>query len=208
VLVGIGRNNGYLASSLGLYETAVSLAQANLDELKATGAGRLLVLTPGDYDAFHRLYDERLGLAWPENVVLMEVVDFLAQQLAAGSLRFHKSANGAPFAYVDPTHTVRVDGRYAAPRQLLTAVMGHSGLNLFWRENRAHPSGSTALQFTQPALSDRLTQSRLEDAVRAGAGRIITEDPGCLTQLERHAPDYGLQVEGLFELLASKLVIE
>jgi Fe-S oxidoreductase len=205
VLVGVGRNNGYLASSLGLQEPAVSLARATLDEIKATGAKRLLVLTPGDYDAFHRLYDERLGLDWPEEVELMEVVDFLAQQVAAGHLHFHKVENGTPFAYVDPTHTVRVDGRYHAPRRLLTAVMGHSGVNMFWREDRAHPTGNNALQFTQPALSDQLTQARLVDAVQAGAGRIITEDPGCLAQLSRHAPQYGIQVEGLYELLASHL---
>jgi Fe-S oxidoreductase len=205
VLVGVGRNNGYLASSLGLEETAVSLARANLDELTATGASRLLVLTPGDYDAFHRLYDERLGLEWPEGVELVEAVDFLAKALESGHLQFNRAANDLPYAYVDPTHSVRVDGRYQAPRQLLASVLGNSGVNMFWRESRAHPCGNTALQFTQPAISDQLTQARLNDAVNAGAGRIITEDPDCLAHLSRHAPQYGLQVEGLYEFLASHL---
>ena len=48
VLVGVGRNNGYLASSLGLLETAKELARATLEELNATGAKRMLVLSPGD----------------------------------------------------------------------------------------------------------------------------------------------------------------
>lgn len=205
VLIGVGRNNGYLASSLGLQETAVSLAQANLDELRASGAERLLVLTPGDYDAFQRIYDERLGLDWPDGVALMEVVEVLAQAVEAGNLKFNGASNDQPFAYVDPTHTVRVEGRYNRPRRLLTAVMGHSGVNMFWREGRAHPSGNTALQFTQPAISDQLTQARLEDAVQAGARRVITEDPGGLYQLNRHAAANGLQVEGLYELLAGQL---
>jgi Fe-S oxidoreductase len=76
---------------------------------------------------------------------------------------------------------------------------------MFWRESRAHPCGNTALQFTQPAISDQLTQARLNDAVNAGARRIITEDPDCLAHLSRHAPQYGLQVEGLYEFLASHL---
>lgn len=205
VLVGIGRNNGYLPSSLGLFETAVSLARANLEEIQATGASRLLVLTPGDYDAFSRVYDERLGLTLPEGVELMEVVDFLSQLLESGMLQFHADVNRTPFAYVDPTHTVRVDGRYKAPRRLLSAVMDNSGVDMFWREGRAHPCGNTALQFTQPTIADQLTQARLNDALNAGAGRVITEDPGCLTQLNRHAAAYGIQVEGLYELLASHL---
>jgi Fe-S oxidoreductase len=205
VLVGVGRNNGYLPSSLGLFETAVSLARTNLDEIQATGASRVLVLTPGDYDAFSRVYDERLGLAWPKGVELVEVVDFLAQQVEAGNLQLKPNRDGAPFAYVDPTHTVRVDGRYKAPRKLLSAVMGSAGVDMFWREGRAHPSGNVALQFTQPAIADLLTQSRLTDAAKAGAVHVITEDPGSLAQLNRHASAHGLQVKGLYELLASHL---
>jgi Fe-S oxidoreductase len=205
VLIGVGRNNGYLASSLGLMETAVSLARANLDDLQASGASRLLVLTPGDYDAFHRLYDERLGLDWPEGVELVEVVEFLANALESGHLHFNQDGAEAVYTYLDPTHTVRVDGRDGAPRRLLSAVLGKAGINMFWRERRAHPCGNTALQFTQPVISDLLTQARLADAVGAGATRIITEDPGCLVQLMRHAPTADLRVEGLYELLASHL---
>lgn len=206
VLVGVGRNNGYLASSLGLMETAVTLAKANLEEIKATGAGRLLVLTPGDYYAFHQLYDERLGIDWPESVEIMELTAFLADQLAAKKLQFRTTENGSPYAYVDPTHTVRLDGRYQAPRQLLATIMPNPGLKLFWREDRTHACGNTALQFTQPLISNHLTYARLGDAVQLGARRVITEDPGCLAQLNRHAPRFGLQVQGLYELLADNLI--
>lgn len=204
-LVGVGRNNGYLASSLGSRETAVTLAHANLAEIKSTGASRLLVLTPGDYYTFRQLYDERLGITWPEEVKLVELIPFLAGQLAAGHIQFNPGENGSPYAYIDPTHTVRVDGRSQAPRQLLSAIMPTPGINLFWREDRAQPCGNTALQFTQPHISNHLTYARLGDAVQVGARRVITEDPGCLAQLNRHAPRFGLQVQGLYELLANHL---
>jgi len=206
VLVGVGRNNGYLASSLGLRETAVSLAHANLEEIKATGASRLLVLTPGDYYTFQQLYDERLGIAMLEEVEIVEVIAFLAEQLMAENIQFKPAENGSLYAYVDPTHTVRVDGRYHAPRQLLAAMMPASGINMFWREDRAHACGNTALQFTQELLSNHLTYARLGDALQQGARRVITEDPGCLAQLNKHAPRFGLQVQGLYELLADHLV--
>ena len=206
VLIGVGRNSGYLASSLGLHETAVSLAQANLEELKASGASRLLVLTPGDFDAFQRVYDERLGIEWPADVDLMEVMAFLAQQTASGKLQFNNGENESAFAYVDPTHSVRVDGRYQAPRQLLSSIYTNSGVDMFWRADRGHPCGNTALQFTNPPISAQLTQARLTDAVNAGATVVITEDPGCLTELSRHANQFEVQVEGLYELLADRLV--
>ena len=47
VLIGNGRNNGLLATSLGFPKTAANLVQANLAELQETGAKKLLVLSPG-----------------------------------------------------------------------------------------------------------------------------------------------------------------
>jgi len=205
VLIGVGRNNGYLASSVGLKETAIMLAQTNMAELKATGAQRLLVLSPGDYDAFHRLYAERLGLAGPD-VPVMELVTFLAERLRAGQLAFQASESPLPFAYLDPTHAGRVGNeRHAYPRELLGAVYGR-GRELFLRADRSLPCGSTALQFTSPQLSQQLTQTRLHDAYHNGIQSLITEDPGTLHQLSLYAAAYGIQVQGLYELLAAQLV--
>jgi Fe-S oxidoreductase len=139
VLVGRGRNNGYLASSLGFPATARTLAQATLDEVAATGARRLLVLTPGDLFTFRQLYDERLGIAWPAEVALVDVVTLLAELLDAGKLAFRRLAESEPYAYLDPTHTVRVPERADAPRRLLSAVLPGA-----WRESfsgaATHPS--------------------------------------------------------------------
>lgn len=205
VLIGSGRNNGYLASSIGCPETAATLAQANLDDLAASGAQKLLVLTPGDYFTFKQLHDERLGLSLPADIELVELVPFLAEQLEAGILRFKDTSSAAAYAYVDPTHSSRVKTRYEAPRRLLSAVFGAPGRELFWRRERTHPSGNLALAFTQPELARMLTHSRLLDAQRSGAQLIITEDPGSLYYLNREAAEFGLHVQGLYELLANEL---
>lgn len=206
VLIGRGRNSGYLASSLGLQGIAEDLALANLAELEATGAARLFVLSPGEYFAFTQMYDERLGLRVPSGVEVVEVVPFLAERMAAGALHFERVSAAAPVAYVDPTHSVRVKARFPAPRKLLEAVLPEPARELFWRDGRAYPCGDLALQFTQPQLADALTQARLADAQEAGAGAVVTEGPGSLAHLERHAAAHGLKVMGLYELLAAQLV--
>lgn len=205
VLIGIGRNNGYLASSLGFPQLSFDLAMATLAELEATGAKSMLVLTPGDYYAFRQMHDERNGLAWPEGVTIQEVIPFLAENLAAGNLSFEPLEEAMPYAYVDPTHAVRVETRHDAPRQLLAAVMPSGGRELFWRRERAHPSGNVALQYTKPHIADHLAYSRLADAMERGARHLITEDPAGRAFLARHAPRFGLQVVGLYELLAEQL---
>jgi Fe-S oxidoreductase len=206
VLIGRGRNTGFLASSLGLPAIAKDLALANLAELKASGARRLLVLSPGDFFAFNQMYDERLGLPFPAGVELVQVVQLLADELVTGNLSFERSQDSTPYAYVDPTHSVRVEGRFEGPRQLLAAILPDTPRELFWRDGRAYPAGDLALQFTQPQIADALTQARLADADRAGAKGVVTEAAGSLVHLERHAADYGLRVQGLYELLADHLV--
>ena len=211
VVIGRGRNNGYLASSLGLPDRAQALAQATLDDLAASGVKRLLVLAPGDAFAFSRLYGERLGVTWPADVAVQEVTAFLAAQVDAGVLTL--GGNGAqkgdgaalPYTYLDPTHTVRLEGRWEAPRRLLDAVMSGPRCEPFWRKERAHPAGATALQFTFPYVAMMLAAARLEDAKAAGARVVVTEAPGDLALLTPLAPRYGLQVRGLYELLADCL---
>lgn len=205
VLIGKGRNTGYLASSLGLPGVAWDLAQANLEELKATGAQRLFVLSPGAFFAFNQMYGERLGLVLPAGVELLEVIPFLADQLKTGKLRLKQRSDPTVYAYVDPTHAVRVKARAEAPRALLAAVLPEPVRELFWRDGRAYPCGDLALEFTQPDIADALTRERLADAARTGAEGVITEGPGSLAHLERHAPAYDLRVRGLYELLAEQL---
>jgi Fe-S oxidoreductase len=165
----------------------------------------MLVLTPGDYYVFRQMHDERDGLAWPEGVAVQEVMPFLAENLNAGNLSFKQSEDKTPYAYVDPTHAVRVDGRHDAPRRLLAEVMPTEGKELFWRRERAHPSGNVALQYTKPHIANHLAYSRLGDALERGVRLLVTEDPAGRAFLNRHAPRFGLQVAGLYELLADNL---
>ncbi|UCH26593.1 MAG: (Fe-S)-binding protein [Trueperaceae bacterium] len=204
-LIGRGRSSGYLASSLGFPETATRQGQELLAELSASGASRLLVLSPGDYFTFNQLYPERLGIALPPEVALNDVASVLAEALADGRLPLRASEEPTPYAYVDPTHAVRVPQRFDAPRALVGAVMPSAPLELFWRRERAHPVGSTALQFTRPELADALTRARLEDAKNRGAELLICEDPGSLYQLKQHAGALSLRVKGLYELLAEHI---
>jgi Fe-S oxidoreductase len=205
-LIGIGRNNGYLASSLGYRELAANLMRQTVDELAAVEATSMLVLTPGDLYTFSQLHEERNGLKWPDDVSLQEVVPYLSQYLGAGTIHFNSLNGSIPYAYVDPTHSVRVTGRFDAPRSLLDAVMEAPRVELFWRRERAHPSGDGALQYSQPEIASHLAYSRLGDAVNSGARQIITEDSATLSQLLNHSKRFKIEGKNLYELLAEQLV--
>ncbi len=203
VLIGSGRNSGYMASSLGFTDLANGLAEKNLEEIKDRGAKRVFVLSPADYFTFTSLYKSRLGIEWPADVEIVDVVSFLDSKLSAGNLKLNRIDMGLPEAYIDPTHAILVPERAEAPRRLLGAVLPTPPLELFWRKDRAHPAGDGALQFVNPAISTKLTNARFEDAKSVGAQGVITEDPATLHQLNKASN--GLPVKGLYELLADRL---
>lgn len=205
VLIGVGRNSGYLPSSLGLHETAYTLAQANLADLQNSGATRLLVLTPADYFTFSQLYGERLRLTLPAGVELVELIPLLADEVAQGRLKLNAAAVLPAPAYVDPLYAARFPNRHHAPRSLLAHVLGTSALELFFRQERTHPNGNTPLHFTHPALNEQLIRARLEDARQRGAQTLISEDPGAIYHLSRFTDPLGLKVQGLYELLAAHI---
>ena len=204
VLIGKGRNSGFLASSLGMVGMARQLAGKNMKELSASSATQLLVLTPGDHYTFNTLYPERLGITLPGEVHLYDAVSLLDDRHRAGVIGFNRIEMGLPYAYVDPSHAVRVLNRVAAPRRLLNSVLPTPVIELFWRKERAHPVGDGALHFTHPALARKLTEARNADAMNAGAQGIVTEDPAALYHLSKLSSS-GLPVKGMYELLADRI---
>lgn len=204
VLIGRGRNSGFLASSIGLRDVASTLAESNLADLDASGAERLVVLSPEGKFAFSQMYDERLGLGVPEDVEIVELVELLAEQNGANGLSLSGDGPSESYAYLDPTHAVRLPERHEAPRALLDRVRSGERKELFWRKERAHPCGNLALRYTHPDLAESLTRARIEDALDVGARAVVTEDAGTLDQLLLYSEAGSPEVESLYELLADE----
>ena len=204
VIIGAGRASGLLANTIGLRSAARELATGVVAEVRASGASEVLVLGPADKWTFTEVFGDRLGVVWPAAVAVREVVDVLAEALAAGRLRLRSQAAGS-YAYHDPCHTPRVGPTRPAPRALLAAALGASGArNLLFRERRAHPCGAIGgLEFTHPDIADKLADARLEDATRAGAELLVTDEPACLHKLASRPSS--MTVRGLYELLAERL---
>jgi Fe-S oxidoreductase len=204
VPISAGRSSGLLASTLGLRDTAVQLAEAIVADVRASGASEVLVSGPADRWTFTQVYPTRLGVHWPEGVRVREVSDVLAEGHAAGRLPLRPARIG-PYAYHDPCHTPRLGPTRSAPRALLAAVFGiEHARELFWREHRAHPCGATGgLEFTSPAIADALADARLADTEAAGATSLFTDEPACGHQLSGRSSS--VIVRGLYEALAERL---
>ncbi len=203
VRVGCGLDCGFIPCSLGYPDTAKKQAELCIDEIQRTGIKKLLVLSPQDLFTFRYMYEERLSIIPPSKVEYIDIIEFLAEQLKQKEFK-PKSSKEHTTAYVDPTHAVRFPSRFDAARELSEIALGAKPIELFWRRERAHPVGSTAIQFTRPDLGIQLTESRLEDAASRGATAVVCDDPATLHEL-RLRNHTSLRVQGLYELLLDQL---
>ncbi len=201
-LLSVGRSSGYLPYALGLWDTARSLIQQTLDEVKAAGVREIITLSAEDADTFKRAYAE-LGLGLPADVTVTPLMQYLAPKLAEGHVKLRPSS--LPVAtYHDPCLAMTLPGYGAAARQVVAALTGRAPREMFWREKRAGPCGAIGgLEFTQPALSAEMARQRIVDARETGAEILLTDDPHCAAQLESFAQ--GLRVQSVIELLAEQI---
>jgi Fe-S oxidoreductase len=203
-LLRVGCSSGYLAYTLGLHDTARALARATVEEIRRAGCRTLVVLAPQQLHMLTTVYP-LLGVPLPDSVEVVELTVLLATLLDAGRLKLRSSA--LDLAYHDPCQTPRIDGRWRAPRRLLAALTTQPLREGFWREQRAANCGASGgLPWTQPQLASSLARAALSDAAAAGTALVVTDAPECLVQLRANLAGAGVEVRGLYELLAEALV--
>ncbi len=201
--IGAGRESGYLAYTLGLHDTARELARATAEESVRAGCRTIIALSAEDAHALLQIYP-LLGAPLPDGLRVVELTTLLAELLEADRLRLGRA--DVNLAYHDPCQTLRLPGRWHAPRTLLAALTGRPAREGFWREGRAASCGASGgLPFTQPKLAEQLARRALVDLTASGASTLVTDSPGCLAHLRAHAAP-GVEVLGLYELLANHIL--
>lgn len=195
-----GSSSGYLPYTLGLWDTARTLANAAVEAIRTSGATRVITLSTQDAHALNHVYAE-LGVALPEGVNVTTLVDVLAN--AGDALRIRTRA-ALPYTYHDPSQAIRLKHHALNARVLATQALGAEPLEMLYRENLATPIGTSGgLQYTQPALAAKLARTRIAEAQATGAEIIVTDDPLDTAQLSKYAD--GMQVLNLYEVLAEQV---
>ena len=201
-LISTGRSGVYLPYTLGLWDTAAALAKDALEEIACQGVKKVITLSREDSHAFQHIYKE-IGVDLPAELQVLELIEWLAGALASGSLH-PGMLDLEGYVYHDPAHTPHISGGANTARKVLAEIAGTRVGEMLWRERVAAPAGTVGgFQWTQPALAEKLTRSRIEEAKNAGAAGIVTEDPQCAAQLAKYAE--GLPVVNLVELIAGKI---
>jgi len=163
------------------------LAEINIDEIKKTGAKKIIFSCPEGYRTFKLDYPKYCGVDFE----VQHISEVLDQALEDGKLKFKELKK--KITYQDPCRLGRHLGIYSAPRKVMKAIPGIELIEMPRSGQRAVCCGVSAW-VNCSFYSKQIQMMRLKEAKNTGADLLVLACPKCeihfrCTMKEESAPE-------------------
>jgi Fe-S oxidoreductase len=137
----------------------------------------------------------------------------MAEKIRSGDFTFPEPPAGGDggagrttrVTWHDSCHIGRVSGVYDEPRELIKAVPGTEFVEMEFNHEQAHCCGSVLTLLSDPPAAHDIGKERLDEAIAAGAEKVLALCPCCEFQLRVSAEkrDVPVEVEDLSHYVAA-----
>ena len=194
------------AAEMGYLDQAKRFARHNLDNWRATGTKRLLVLDPHDYISFTEDYPKYFGAEYDIEVVL--VVELLAELIRDGRLTPNTPVERT-ITYHDPCRLNKRKGIWTEPREILRSIPGLTFHDVDRVTQWSYCSGGGGgLPVEKPELTAAISARRLDQAATLEVDTLVSACPWSERPLSAAGDAQDIDVVDIHELLAESLGIE
>ncbi|MFC4001848.1 (Fe-S)-binding protein [Prauserella oleivorans] len=194
------------AAEMGYVEQSRRFARHNLEDWRASGVKRVLVLDPHDYITFTEDYPKYFGEDYDIEVML--VVELFAEMIADGRLRPSVPIERT-ITYHDPCRLNKRKGIWKAPREILSAIPGLTFHDVDRVTQWSYCSGGGGgLPIEKPELTAKISESRVDKAAQLGVDTLVSACPWSERPLSEAGHAQDIDVVDIHELLAESLGIE
>lgn len=194
------------AAEMGYQEQAQRFARHNLDDWRASGVRRVLVLDPHDYITFTEDYPKYFGENYDIEIVL--VIDLLAEMIRDGRLRPEVPIERT-ITYHDPCRLNKRKGVWKQPREILSAIPGLTFHDVDRVTQWSYCSGAGGgLPIEKPELTAKISESRMDKAAELEVDTLVSACPWSERPLSEAGSARSIDVVDIHELLAESLGIE
>lgn len=181
----------------GKWDLFEETLRKNLAAVREAGADTVVTSCPACDMMWRHVYPawaKKLGIDFP--IRARHYSEMVAEKIEAGTFAF--PSNGRPpetVTWHDSCHLGRASGVYEAPRALIRAVPNVRLVEMEHNREEARCCGSVLTLIHDPATAAEVGKTRIDEAMEAGARKILALCPCCEFQLRVSADKKGLPVE-------------
>ncbi len=195
---------GYPAKRMGEEGLFGDLAQDNLEKFNGSGVQTILTISPHCSNIFVNEYPDGI-----KKFKIQHYTEFFADMIGSKKLN-PKFMGERVVTYQDPCDLGKRQGVYDPPREVLKSLPGVSLVEMKRnRENSLCCGGGGGRMWIETEETQRLSETRVKEALAAGAETIATACPWCHIQLEDAVKTIGngrkIKVKDVAELLAESI---
>jgi len=181
----------------GKWDLFADIMRKNIEVVKQTGADTVIASCPACDMMWRNVYPEWAGkMGIDYNIKTRHYSEILAEKIKSGEFAF--PANNMPPVTVtwhDSCHIGRASGVYEAPRDLIKAIPNVQFVEMEHNRQNAHCCGSVLTLIKDPPVAADIGKTRLDEAVEAGAEKLLALCPCCQVQLRVAAKKKNMPVE-------------
>lgn len=181
----------------GKWELFTETMKKNIAAVKASGSDTVVASCPACDMMWRHAYPvwaEKLGIEY--DIQTKHYTQVVADRIQSGEFSFPDNG-GQPLTVTwhDSCHLGRVSGVYDPPRDVIKSIPNVNLVEMSHNRQDAHCCGSVLTLINDPPIAAEVGKVRLDEAVEAGAEKVLAICPCCEFQLRVSADKKQVPIE-------------
>jgi len=181
----------------GLWDVFEEIMRRNIQAAQEAGIDTIVCSCPACDMMWRHVYPQwaqKLGIDY--NIKARHYSEILSEKIKAGEFSFPDTGQeNVTVTWHDSCHIGRVSGVYEPPRDLIKAIPHVDFVEMRYHHQAAHCCGSVLTLIKDPPVAADIGEERLNEALAAGAEKVLALCPCCEVQLRVSAKKRNIPVE-------------
>jgi Fe-S oxidoreductase/FAD/FMN-containing dehydrogenase len=182
----------------GKWDVFEETFRKNLKVMKEAGVDTVIASCPACNLMWRQVYPvwaKKLGLEY--GITARHYSEVLAEKIKEGKLSFPSKGEQktVTVTWHDSCHIGRASGVYEPPREVIQAIPGVHLVEMQHNREAGHCCGSVLTLIKDPPVAAEIGKSRLDEALEAGAAKVIALCPCCEFQFRVTADKKKVPIE-------------
>jgi Fe-S oxidoreductase/FAD/FMN-containing dehydrogenase len=181
----------------GKWDDFIEVMKKNVETMTEAGIDGVITSCPSCNLMWRQVYPvwaKRLGLKY--GISSKHYTEVLAEKIQKGEFHFPRTQKPPiTVTWHDSCHLGRASGIYEPPRQVIRAIPNINLVEMQHNREAGHCCASVVTLIKDPPVAAEIAKTRLDEALEAGAQKILAACPCCEVQLRVAAEKKKIPVE-------------